>query len=155
MVEMARWYKFKQTLFSILKFIAASYFLLPFELYDTIRWIWAIIKGENYVGRYIRIMPRIERRLIFSSTCRGGGYVFHFFINIFFDDFEEIKKRYGIIIDEIQMFSDIITHETLHQVLKKIGEDSKSLDNIHMMIQVGNAFITDFVDKLGGLKKFA
>jgi len=152
---MIRWHQLKQTLFSILKFIVASYVLLPFELYDTIRWFWAVIKGENYIGRYIRVMSKIERKLIFSSLSRGGGYVFHFFINIFFDDFKEIKKRYNVTIEEIQMFSDIITHETLHQVLKKIREDSKSLDNVHMMIQVGNVFIMDFIDRLGGLKKFA
>lgn len=92
-------------------------------IYDSILQVKNKLLSDNDVSRTIKIMSPSERRFIFSQDAKAGGYSTAASIKLFSDP--------KITIDEDSL-ADMMNHEILHQVLKKVINQStcKGLDNI-------------------------
>ena len=94
--------------------------------YDVALTISTKLRRENHIGIYVKIISPSEVALIFNENSVGWGYVGYTLIKIGF-------KAGWCTEDAV---TDILEHETLHQVLgARIGGKAKDeLDNIHIAL---------------------
>ena len=99
--------------------------------YDNLMNIKNKLIRDDDVSRTIKIMTPHERRFIFSQDVRAGGYSTASLIKLFSDP--------ELVVDEDSL-TDMMNHETLHQVLKKIcGKRAcHALDNITKAVSMFN-----------------
>ena len=109
--------------YSFLRWFADWFIVLLWSIYERGLWLKCKITGEDVIGNNLKIMSPSERRFIFTLDTRAGGYSTNVLIKLFSD--KEID------VDEDSL-TEILNHETLHQVLGRVeGNIARlSLDNI-------------------------
>jgi len=107
----------------IWKFLRHGPFFLYWTIYDYALTIWTRLRKIDYIGVYVGVMSKSERKFFFEDEIVGGGYNGYTIIRLFF----ETKWHSTRAIEEL------IIHEVLHQVLyERISSKAyHMLDNVH------------------------
>jgi hypothetical protein len=103
------------------------------------------IKGENSIGRYVKIVTKTERDM-YCSGASAGGFCYRVLIKLF------LFKEYFSDDDYVEELTCLILeHEILHMVLRnRIGLKAyRKLDNVHKPHYLNGKWMMDFtiIDK--------
>lgn len=113
----------KQQIKRFLTLLAGFLIFSAYGFYDVYLSIKYLLRLDKSFGAYIYVMTKPERMLMFNEDI-GGGYSVWRIIKLY------LKSGFWASDDEAAI--EIINHEVLHQVLRKVGwRAGHKLDRVH------------------------